>query len=203
MTSRFQSNPGECHWIAVKNILKYVRRIKDIFLIYGGQEGELVISGYTDSGFQSNLDDFRSQSGFVFCLNGGAVSWRSSKQDTVADSTIEVEYITASDAAKEAVWIKNFVFRLGVVPSITNPVDVYCDNNGAIAQAKEPRSHQRSKHILGRFHLICEIIEKGDVKICRVHSDDNVVDPLTKPLPQSKHDSHTRSIGIRFISDWA
>ena len=129
-------------------------------MIYGGQEGELVISGYTDAGFQSDLDDFRSQSGFVFCLNRGAVSWRSSKQDIVADFTSEVEYIAASDTAKEAVWIKNFVFRLGVVPSITNPMDVYCDNNGAVAQAKEPRSHQRSKHILGRFHLICEIIER-------------------------------------------
>ena len=110
MTSRFQSHLGECHWIAVKNILKYLRITKDIFLIYGGQEGELFISGYTDAGFQSDLDDFRSQSGFVFCLNGGAVSWRSSKQDTVANSTIEVEYIAASDAAKEAVWIKKILF---------------------------------------------------------------------------------------------
>ena len=133
MTSRFQSDLGECHWIAVKNILKYLRRTKDIFFIYGGQEGELVISGYTDTGFQSDLDDFRSQFGFVFCLNGGTVSWRSSKQDTMDDSTTEAEYLVASDAVKEAVWIKNFVFRLGVVPSITNPVDVYCDNNGAIA----------------------------------------------------------------------
>ena len=66
MTSRFQSNPGECHWIAVKNILKYLRRTKDIFFIYGEKEGELVISGYTDAGFQFDLDDFRSQSGFVF-----------------------------------------------------------------------------------------------------------------------------------------
>ena len=137
-----------------------MRRTKDIFFIYGGQEGEQVISGYTDAGFQSDLDDFRSQSGFVFCLNGGVVSWRSSKQDTVAYSTTEAEYIAASDAAKEAVWIKNFVFRLGVIPSITNPVDVYCDNNGAIAQDKEPISHQRSKHILRRFHLIHEIIER-------------------------------------------
>ena len=69
------------------------------------------------------------------------MSWRSSKQDTVVDYTTEAEYIAALDAAKEAVWIKIFIFRLGVVPSITNPVDVYCDNNGAIAQAKEPRSH--------------------------------------------------------------
>ena len=130
------------------------------------------------------------------------MSWRSSKQDTMANSTTEAEYMATSDAAKEAVWIKNFVFRLGVVPSITNPVDVYCDNNGAIAQAKEPISHQRSKHILRRFHLIREIIERGDVKICRVHTDDNVADPLTKPLPHSKHDCHTRSIDIRFMPDW-
>ena len=60
MTSRFQSDPGECHWIAVKNIFKYLRRTKDIFFIYGGQEGEPVISGYIDAGFQSDLDDFRS-----------------------------------------------------------------------------------------------------------------------------------------------
>ena len=77
----------------------------------------------------------------MFCLNGGALSWRSSKQDTVADSTTEAEYIAASDAVKEAVWIKKFVFRLGVVTRITNPMDVYYDNNGSIAQAKEPRSH--------------------------------------------------------------
>ena len=66
------------------------------------------------------------------------MSWRSSKQDNVADSTIEAEYIATSDAAKEVVWIKNFVFRLGVVPSITNPVAVYCYNNGAIAQPRSP-----------------------------------------------------------------
>ncbi|KAK9018648.1 hypothetical protein V6N11_001618 [Hibiscus sabdariffa] len=99
----------------------------------------------------------------------GAVSWKSSKQDTVADSTIEAEYIAASEAAKEAVWIKKFVTELGVVPSISDAMELYCDNNGAIAQANEPRSHQRSKHILRRFHLIREIIDRGDVEICKVH----------------------------------
>ena len=80
-------------------------------------------------------------------------------------------------------------------------MDLYCDNNGAIAQAKEPRSYQRSKHILRRFHLIREIIDRGDVKICRVCTDDNVADPLTKPLPQSKHDRHTRSLGIGYVTN--
>ena len=168
-------------------------------LTYGGQEGDLVVNGYTDASFQSDSDDFRSQSGYVFSLNGGAVSWKSSKQDTVADSTTEAEYIAASGVAKEAVWIKKFIKALGVVPSIADPVDLYCDNNGAIAQAKEPRSHQRSKHILRRYHLIREIIDRGDVKICKVPTNDNVADPLTKPLPQSKHDSHTRALGIRLM----
>ncbi|PKI61116.1 hypothetical protein CRG98_018436 [Punica granatum] len=89
-----------------------------------------------------------------------AVSWKSSKQETVADSTTEAEYIATSNAAKEAVWIKKFVTELAVVPSIANLLDLYYDNNGAIAQAKEPRSHQRSKHIFRRFHLIREIIDR-------------------------------------------
>ncbi|KAK8676152.1 hypothetical protein V6N13_034206 [Hibiscus sabdariffa] len=151
MTSQYQANPGEGHWTAVKNILKYLGRTKDVFLVYGGEE-EPGIKGYTDASFQTDKDDSRSQSSFVFCLNG------------------------ASEAAKEVVWIKKFISELGVVPSILDDVGLYCDNNGAIAQAKEPRSHQRSKHILRRFHLIREIIDRGDVKICKVHTYDNIVD---------------------------
>ncbi|KAI3701653.1 hypothetical protein L6452_26888 [Arctium lappa] len=201
MTSRYQSNPGDGHCIAVKNILKYLRRTKDSFLVYGGEE-ELIVKGYTDASFQTDKDDFRSQSGFVFCFNGGVVSWKSSKQATVADSTTEVEYIAASDAAKEAVWIKKFISQLGVVPSSYCPIELLCDNNGDIAQAKKPRSHKRSKHILRRYHLIREIIERGDVSISRVSTDSNVADPLTKSLTQQKHESHCRSIGIRCMDDW-
>ncbi|KAK8625728.1 hypothetical protein V6N13_056889 [Hibiscus sabdariffa] len=90
MTSRYQANPGEGHWTTVKNILKYLRRTKDVFLVYGGEEEQ------------------------------------------------------ASEAAKEVVWIKKFISELGVVSSISDDVGLYCDNNGAIAQAKESRSHQRS-----------------------------------------------------------
>jgi hypothetical protein len=81
-------------------------------------------------------------------------------------------------------------------------VDLYCDNNGAIAQAKEPRSHSKSKHVLRRFHLIREIVNRGDVKICRVDTVSNTADPLTKPLPQAKHQMHIASMGLRHIGDW-
>jgi hypothetical protein len=201
VTSRYQANPGMEHWNAAKNILKYLRRTKDMFLVYGG-DSELVINGYTDASFQTDRDDSKSQSGYVFKLNGGAVSWKSSKQETTADSTTEAEYIAASEAAKEGFWIKKFLSELGVVPSAQSPVDLYCDNNGAIAQAKEPRSHPKSKHVLRRYHLIREIVNRGDVKICRVDTVSNTADPLTKPLPQTKHQLHTASMGLRHIGDW-
>jgi hypothetical protein len=78
VTSRYQSDPGEGHWTAVKNVFKYLRRTKDMFLVYGGEE-ELVVTGYTDASFQTDQDNSKSQSGCIFTINGGAVSWKSSK----------------------------------------------------------------------------------------------------------------------------
>ncbi|KAJ9543849.1 hypothetical protein OSB04_023556 [Centaurea solstitialis] len=199
VTSRYQQNPGEAHWVAVKNILKYMRRTKEMFLVFGGSEDEISVTGYTDASFQTDKEDFRSQSGYVFTLNGGAISWKSSKQDTIADSTTEAEYIAASDAAKEAVWLRSFITDLRVVASISRPIDIYCDNSGAVAQAKEPREHHKSRHVLRKYHLIREIIGRGDVRICKIPTDENVADPLTKPLARAKHEGHTSSIGMQYL----
>ena len=119
----------------------------------------------------------------MFKVNGGAVSWKSSKQETVADSTTEAEYIAASEAAKEGVWIRKFLIELGVFPNASSPLGLHCDNSGSIAQAKEPRNHQKSKYVMRRFHLIREFIDRGEIKICKIHTHLNISDPLTKPLP--------------------
>lgn len=129
------------------------------------------------------------------------MSWRSSKQDMVVDSTTEVEYIAASEAGKEGVWVKNFVSDLGVVQSVSNPLDLYCDNSGAIVQVKEPQNYRKTQHILRRFNLIRDIVERGDVNICKVQIDSNVSDPLTKPLPRPKHAAHISSKGIQCLND--
>ncbi|KAK1603680.1 hypothetical protein QYE76_027353 [Lolium multiflorum] len=187
------------HWTAVKNILKYLKRTKDMFLCYGGDQ-ELVVTSYTDASWNTDPDDSKSQSGYVFILNGAAVSWASSKQCTVAKSSTESEYIAASEASSEAVWMKRFIVELGVVPSALDPLIIYCDNMGAIANAQEPRSHKRLKHIKLRYHSIREYIEDGEVKICKVHTDLNVADPLTKALPRAKHDQHQNAMGVRYIT---
>ena len=202
MTNRYQQNPGDSHWMAVKNIIKYLRRTKEMFLVYGGLEEELNVKCYTDASFQTDRDDCKSQSGYVFIMNGGAVSWKSSKQSVVAQSTTESEYVAASEAAKEAAWMKKFIDELGVVPSIQDPLEIFCDNEGAIALAKEPRSHQRTRHIHRRFNYIRDEVASGDICIRKVHTDHNLADPFTKPLSQAKHEGHARGIGLRYSSEW-
>ena len=103
LTSRFQSNHGKDHWTAVKNILKYLKQTKEMFLVYGACEEELGVTGYVDASFCTDPDDSKSQTGYVFRVNGGDVSWRSEKQPIVAQSTMESEYIAASEATNEAV----------------------------------------------------------------------------------------------------
>jgi hypothetical protein len=102
LLGRYQSDPGVEHWTAVKNILKYLKRTKDMFLIYGRAE-ELVVKGYVDASFHIDPADSKSQTRYVYILNGGVVGWCSCKQSIVAASTCEAEYIAASEAAQEGV----------------------------------------------------------------------------------------------------
>ena len=121
-------------------------------LVYSGDD--LKIQGYTDSDFQGDRDSRKSTSRSVFTLGGAAVVWISVKQSSIADSTMEAEYIAASEAAKEAVWLKNFLSDMEVVPNMDKPITLYCDNSGAVANSREPRSHKRGKHIERKYHLI-------------------------------------------------
>ena len=133
-------------------------------------------------------------------MNGGAVSWCSCKQSVVAGSTCEAEYMAASEAAHEAIWVKEFITDLGVIPNASGPIKLFCDNTGAISLAKEPRFHKRTRHIKRSFNSIRDYIKEEDINICIVHTELNVEDPLTKPLPQVKHNQHHNSMGVRFIT---
>ncbi len=96
--------------------------------------------------------------------------------------------------------MKEYISDLGVIPSASGPMKIFCDNTGAIALAKESRFHKRTKHIKRCFKSIREQVKEGDIEICKIHTDLNVVDTLTKPLPRAKHDQHQSSMGVRFIT---
>ena len=94
--------------------------------------------------------------------------------------------------------MKEFISDLGVIPSASGPMKIFCDNTGAIALAKESRFHKRTKHIKRRFNA--DQVKEGDIEICKIHTDLNVADPLTKPLSRAKQDQHQDTIGVRIIT---
>ena len=118
----------------------------------------------------------------------------------MAGSTCEAEYIADSETANEGVWMKEFISDLGLIPSASGPMKIFCDNTGAIALAKESRFQKKNKHIKRRFNSIRDVVKEGDIEIYKIHTDLNVVDLLTKPLPRAKHDQHQDSMGVRIIT---
>ncbi|GJZ93141.1 retrotransposon protein, putative, ty1-copia subclass [Tanacetum coccineum] len=142
------------------------------------------------------------ETGYVFVLNRGAMDWKSSKQSTTAMSATEVEYIAASEAAIEAVWIRKFISGLGIVPTINKPINMFCDNYVALLIAYEPGVQRGARHYHRRHHYVHECIELGKINLLKVHTDDNLVDPFAKALPKGKLTQHARSIGLRLASNF-
>ncbi|GJS37649.1 hypothetical protein Tco_0536031 [Tanacetum coccineum] len=129
------------------------------------QNLELRVSCYTDAGYLTDADDLKSQTGYVFILNRGAVDWKSTKQSIFATSSTNVEYIVAFDASKEAVWIRKFIYGLGVVPTIEEPINMYCDNTEVLAITIDHGITKGARHFYAKVHYLRETIEMGDVRI--------------------------------------
>nr|GEW21986.1 zinc finger, CCHC-type [Tanacetum cinerariifolium] len=110
-------------------------------------------------------------------------------------SSMEAEYIAASEAAMEVIWIRKFISGLGVVPSNDRPMDMYCDNTGDITITDEPGVQKGAKHFRIKYHYIREDIQEGDIRILKVHTDNNLVDSFKKPMSCSKHAEYARNIG--------
>nr|GEV04173.1 hypothetical protein [Tanacetum cinerariifolium] len=152
------------------------------------------------SRFQQNLDadDLKYLTVYVFVLNGGTVDWKSTKQSIFATLSVEAEYIAASDAFKEAVWVRKFISGLSVVPIIEEPIKIYRDNTRSITIAKESGITKGARHYHAKVHYLREVIEFGNIKIEKVHTYDNLDDPFTKAFPFPKHLDHT--MNIRMLS---
>ena len=124
------------------------------------------------------------------------------KQSSIVDSTIGTEYIATSETAKEVVWLRNFLMELGVVPSVQSAITVYCDNSKTVANSKELRSHKRGKRIERKYHLIREIVNRGDMEVSQIALEDNLADPFTKGLSQKVFDQHVEGMGVKCVGEW-
>ena len=179
LLSRFMEAPGKEHWIAIKQVLRYIKGTLNLGCIYRA-EGETVLAGFSDSDHAGDLDDRKSTTGTVFFLGSGAITWSSQKQKVVAKSSCEAEYVAAAAATCQGVWLSRLVSEMLRKPPAK--FKLFVDNQVAIAFSKNPVHHDQSKHIDIKYHYIRDCVETGQVEVDHIRTGEQLADTLTKAL---------------------
>lgn len=197
VVSRYMESPNESHLKAVKQILRYIKGTMNYGLNYRkGGDGKLV--GYSDSSHGMDLDDRKGTTGTVFYFSGSPVTWSSQKQRTVALSSCEAEFMAATSAACQALWLRSLLKDL--TGWEIQSVKLLVDNKSAIALMKNPVFHGRSKHIDTKFHFIRDCVEKNLIKVEHVSGEQQKADILTKPLPRVKFTEMRDLMGVEKLA---
>ncbi|CAL2240845.1 unnamed protein product [Prunus armeniaca] len=197
---RFQSNPGQAHWVAGKKVLRYLQRTKEYKLVYRRVE-ELKLEGYADVDFAGCLDTQKCTLGVVFLFAGGAVAWKSVKQQNVSTSTMQAEFLAVYEATSIAMWLKNFMSVLRIVESIQRPIQLWNDNSAAVYFAKGNKRSSGLRHLQLKFLSAKEKIRDGFTTLDHIGTDSMIADPLNKGLPNHVFHRHVRSMGLQISFD--
>lgn len=188
--AQFMANPAPIHYLGIKRVLCYLNGTRTQGLTYTGPKlspnhtlHQLV--GWSDADWGGDLDTRRSTSGYMFQIDSCLISWQSRKQSVVALSSTEAEYIAIAIATKELIWLQAIIQELGY--SLALPSTLFCDNQSCIALSKNPKFHDRSKHIDLRFHFLREKVNSQLLSLEYTPTSDMWADILTKSLPKIKH----------------
>jgi hypothetical protein len=195
--SKFNSNPTMTHFRAALHVLRYLKSTRNYCIIYYKSTTIPIIDilGYTDSDHASDEDDRKSYTGYVFIICGGAVSWSTHKQSTVAFSSTESEYMALSDAAREALARKQFFGELQM-PSGEKPITILSDSQSALDISENPARYRQAKHIDIRYHAIQHYIRDLKIEVDYIPSAYQPADLFTKALGATKHQRFCRTIGL-------
>ncbi|GJT38694.1 ribonuclease H-like domain, reverse transcriptase, RNA-dependent DNA polymerase [Tanacetum coccineum] len=160
LLSRFMQEPREQHMKAIRQVLRYVKGTKDHGITYKHNGGNK-IHGYSDSSYGVNTTEGKGTTGIIFYYGESPISWSTQKQATVALSSCESEFIAATAAATQALWLKRLLSKL--THTQEKKVIIQVDNKSAIALMKNLVFHGRSKHIDTKYHFIRECVERNDI----------------------------------------
>ena len=191
--SQYSSHPRQSHYEAAIRTLRYAKATRDVVLTYG-TANSLELQGFSDADYAKDLETRRSISGYIFLLNGGAISWKCQRQRSTALSTAEAEYMALAEASKEAIWLQNFL--TSALKQTPTPITLYEDNQAAIAMANNPVDHQRSKHIDIRYHFTRDCVERGQIHLRYLPTLDMLAAMLTKPLPKPRLTALRQASGL-------
>lgn len=190
--TKFMSAPSSTHWQAAQAVLRYVAGTAEYSLVFGTSSANII--GYSDASYADDLDTRRSTSAFVFVMFGGAVSWMSKRQPTVAASTTEAEYIAAAQATREALWLKQLLVDLDLKPG---RLQIRADNQSALKLLRNPVSSNRSKHIDVAYHFARERLARGDIDFSFIGTESMLADMLTKPVSTAKLEVCCTGVGLK------
>lgn len=193
--SRYLEDPSKTHLAAVQRAIRNLKQTRDKRLILGGKDPQLL--AYSDADWASQAHR-HSISGFAIFYGQGAVSWSSKKQPIVTLSSTEAEYVALSHIVKDLLWHRKLHSELSPFFnfSTTNPITLFCDNQGAIILSKDSTFHMRTKHIDTRFHFVREIINNNILSISYCPTDEMVADIFTKALSRFKFENFRTLLGI-------
>ena len=191
--SQSLEKPSSADWVTVKHVLRYLKGSANQSLFYSKSENPLRLSGFSDSDWAS-ASDRRSTTGYCFSLSDASalISWKSKKQETVALSTCEAEYMALTAATQEAMFLSMLTKDFGLDTS--HPIRISGDNQGSIHLVKNPVVNKRSKHIDIKFHFIREKYINNIIDIVHVESGKNIADVMTKPATATKLREFKRSL---------
>lgn len=183
--SRYMQRPKVSHGAAMKQCLRYLQGSTSLGLVFSRSTPKVPkLIGYSDSSYSLDPDDGKSTSGHIFYLGESLISWSSHKQDTVALSSCEAEFMAGTEAAKQAIWLQDLLSEITKQPC--ESVTIRINNQSAIALTKNPVFHGRRKHIHRRYHFIRECVENGQVSVEHVAGEKQKADILTKALGRIK-----------------
>ncbi|KAG8478195.1 hypothetical protein CXB51_027990 [Gossypium anomalum] len=193
LLSRFMHCCNVAHFKAAKRVLRYVKGTLN-FGVKFGRSKELKLVGYSDSDWASSVDDMKSTSGYFFSLESSVFSWSSKKQQTVAQSTAEAEYIAAATAVNQAIWLRKLLDDLNARQMEATKIKV--DNQSAVAIAKNPVFHGKTKHFKIKYHFVREAELVKEIYLVHCCSKDQLADVLTKPLAAGRFECLREEIGV-------
>jgi hypothetical protein len=193
----YTANPSLQHTGALKRILCYLIGTKSYGITYSAAHNKNretnLFHGFTDAAY-ANSDGRKSTTGYVYLVGGGTITWMSKKQSVVALSSTDAEYVALSEASHEACWLRSLYKELGYDQK--KPTQIRCDNNGAIAMARNPQFHKQSKHIDIRWHWIRDLVEENTIEVQSCRDPEQTADILTKALAHPKHRKHSEEMGL-------
>lgn len=193
--SQKTSNPSSLDMNEVKRVIRYLKGTRDMQLKVSNKSNELILEAFSDANWAEDRSDRKSNSGYIFMLGGGTVSWCCRKQSCVSQSSTEAEYYALGETCQELIWLRELCKDFNIV--MEQPIKVNVDNQSCMKLVDRQKFSNRTKHVDVKYHFVQDLKESQVIELFYCPTDKNIADMLTKPLQAVKLRQHRESSNVK------